>query len=220
MVVKVLVVADEVVPSIHDMSVRLLEPDLVLGAGDLPWDYLEFLADALDVPVVFVPGNHDPNLPRRRRRRGGFLSHDDDDPRPLGCVNLDGEVAEFKGLRIAGLGGSIRYNSGTNQYTQQEFTKRSRKLIRKARRGPHVDVLLTHSPPRGMGDGDDPPHRGFYGLLDVIEQLQPTWHLHGHIHPYGINQPDRHLGATTIRNVIPFQLMELEPGRPAVLDGR
>ena len=33
--------------------------DLVLGCGDLPIYYLEFVADALDKPVLYVRGNHD-----------------------------------------------------------------------------------------------------------------------------------------------------------------
>ena len=39
---------------------RDLGAELVLSAGDLPWDYVEWVGDAVGVPVVFVPGNHDP----------------------------------------------------------------------------------------------------------------------------------------------------------------
>ncbi len=45
----------------------------------------------------------------------------------------------------------------------------------------------------------------------MLETLQPSWHLHGHIHPYGMHKPDRQLGPTTIRNVIPWQLIDIEP---------
>ena len=42
-------------------------------------------------------------------------------------------------------------------------------------------------------------------------RLQPTWHLHGHIHPYGLQKSDRHVGRTTLRNVIPWQVIDVEP---------
>ena len=56
--VKVLAVSDEEVPGAR-ARIRTLEVDLLLGAGDLPWDYLESLADTLGVPAAFVPGNHE-----------------------------------------------------------------------------------------------------------------------------------------------------------------
>lgn len=201
--VKVLAVADEVVASLYDTAVRNLEPDLVLAAGDLPWDYLEFLSSCLNVPVVFVPGNHDPEV----------LT-----PRPCGAINADQAVVDVAGLRIAGLGGCVRYNDGTNQYTQQQYRGRAKKLLRRVRRAPGdgVDVLLTHAPPFGLGDQEDRCHVGIETLHDVLDAMQPTWHLHGHIHPYGMHKADRQLGPTTIRNVIPWRLIDIEPQSVAV----
>jgi uncharacterized protein len=216
--VRVLAVSDEVVDSIHHPQVRRLAPDLVVGTGDLPWDYLEFLASALDVPVVFVPGNHDPEVVTRATGWRAVLTGDGmphADPRPLGCRSADGRVVEASGLRIAGLGGSIRYSHGANQYTQRQLARRARRLLRRAG-GEPVDLLLTHSPPSGLGDEDDPPHRGFDALHQVLDVLRPTWHLHGHVHPYGMAKPDRQVGPTTLRNVIPYQLIDVEPIRRPV----
>src|ERR1700727_2220499 len=67
---------------------------------------------------------------------------------------------------IAALAGSLRYNDGPNQYTERQQARLARALRRRARwrvirdHRP-VDLLLTHAPPRGVGDGDDPAHRGF-----------------------------------------------------------
>jgi Icc-related predicted phosphoesterase len=72
-------------------------------------------------------------------------------------------------------------------------------------------VLLTHAPPAGLGDGEDPPHRGVEALHALIETLRPTWHLHGHVHPYGRPAPDRAAGPTTVANVIPYRMLEIEP---------
>jgi len=46
--------------------------DLVVTCGDLAGDYLAYLMDALDLPPVFVPGNHDPCLSGYRPSRAGL----------------------------------------------------------------------------------------------------------------------------------------------------
>jgi Icc-related predicted phosphoesterase len=144
-----------------------------------------------------VPGNHDP-------RTGPGIG-------PRGLVDLDGRVGTVGGLRIAGLGGCVRYNDGAHQYTQAEYDRRARRLTKEARRTGDVDVVLSHAPPFGLGDEPDPAHVGIEALHGVLEALRPTWHLHGHVHPYGMHKPDRRLGPTTIRNVIPWQLIDIEP---------
>ena len=72
-------------------------------------------------------------------------------------------------------------------------------------------LLITHAPPLGVGDDDDRAHIGIEALHRVLEVLSPGLHLHGHIHPHGRLLPDRRLHATTIRNVIPYRLLDLEP---------
>jgi Icc-related predicted phosphoesterase len=196
--VRVLAVADEEVLAMPSRA-RDLDVDLVLAAGDLPWDYLESLASLVGVPAAMVPGNHDPAI-----GRGTATA-------PRGMVNLDGLVLDVGGLRVAGLGGCVRYNAGAHQYTQKEYGRRARQLLRRVRGGAPVDVLLTHAPPLGLGDDDDPSHLGIEALHGVLATLQPSWHLHGHIHPFGRHKDDRHVGATTVRNVIPWQVIEIHP---------
>jgi Icc-related predicted phosphoesterase len=211
--VRVLVVADELAPGLHVQAVREIAPDLVLAAGDLPWDYLEYFASCVDSPVVFVPGNHDEPLGRGAGRHSTYDDADvyRDAPRPVGCTNADQRVVKAAGLTIAGLGGCVRYSRGPHQHTQREFQVRARRLLRRARGAGPVDVLLTHAPPFGLGDGEDRPHVGIEALHGVLEKLEPTWHLHGHIHPYGQQMPDRSVGRTTLRNVIPYRVLEIEP---------
>jgi Icc-related predicted phosphoesterase len=214
---RALAVADEVDEWLRAGGVRGYHVDLILGAGDLPFDYLAFLADALDKPCVFVPGNHDPDL--SGFTRSGGLSVRDGFPQtwpgPAGAVNADGRVVDVAGLRIAGLGGSVRYRDGPNQWTQAHQARRARKLVRAAQRrrrkdGRGVDILLTHSPPRGVGDREDPAHQGFDCLLWTIKRLQPKWLLHGHIHPYGEHVPEHRVGGTTVRNVVGRHLLEFD----------
>lgn len=80
----------------------------------------------------------------------------------------------YRGIRIAGLGGSMRYRDGANMYTEREMAKRVRKLSRKVRMVGGCDILLTHAPAAGMGDLDDLPHRGFECFNAVLESWGPT----------------------------------------------
>ncbi|PRX44234.1 Icc-related predicted phosphoesterase [Prauserella shujinwangii] len=216
---RALVVADEVDERLWTDQVRGLPVDLVLAAGDLPFDYLEFLASALDRPLVFVPGNHDPDLSGFTRSAGLSLraGFPEPWPGPVGGVNADGRVVDVAGLRIAGLGGSPRYREGPNQWTQAQQARRARRLAVRAwwrarRDGRHVDVLLTHAPPRGVGDREDPAHRGFTCLHRTVERLRPAWLLHGHVHPHGERPAEHRIGDTRVRNVVGRHVLELGSG--------
>ena len=194
--VRVLAVADEEVAAMPARA-RELQVDLVLAAGDLAWDYLETLVDLVGAPAAFVPGNHDLRISRTSTG-------------PRGFVGVDERSVSVGGLRVAGLGGCVRYNGGDHQYTQKQYDRRARALLKRAAADP-VDVLLTHAPPLGLGDDDDPSHLGISALHGVLDRLRPTWHLHGHIHPFGMHKADRHVGPTTVRNVIPWQVIDIEP---------
>jgi Icc-related predicted phosphoesterase len=193
--VRVLAVADEQVPAMRSRAGDL-RVDLVVAAGDLPWDYLEELVSLLDVPAVYVPGNHEPPVSRAPGAA------------PQGALNVDEQVLDVAGLRVAGLGGCVRYNGGDHQFTQRQYGRRARRLVRRAG-GEPVDVLVTHAPPLGLGDEPDPTHTGIDALHGVIAALRPAWHLHGHIHPHGLHKPDRQVGTTTVRNVIPWTVLDL-----------
>ncbi len=217
--VRVLAVSDEIAPAIHRFEVRDLEPDLVVSCGDLPFDYLEYLASTLNKPVVFVPGNHDPDLtpdPTARLDPGTFSwsAYIDTGAGPGGCENIDRKIVKVAGLRVAGLGGSIRYKDGPNQYTQRQMTRRALRLeaLHRLRLvgDRTVDLLVTHAPPLGIGDGEDLPHQGIHALHRLVRVLQPTFLLHGHVHPFGFEQPDRRVEDTAVVNVIPYKLLEVE----------
>src|SRR5207248_10906752 len=125
------------------------------------FDYLENLVSRANKPLVYVPGNHDADV-APRPTDWAPLSFDDPIPGPQGCDNVDGRALEAAGLLIAGLGGSIRYREGPNQYTQGEMGRRALALEMRLRlRRRHPDVLLAHSPPPGCGDAEDGPHRAF-----------------------------------------------------------
>src|SRR5260370_16736232 len=100
---------------------------------------------------MYVPGNHDVAL------RGPDLTWmplrtELPIPGPQGCDNIDGRLVEHRGLRIAGLGGSLRYKEGPNQYTQARMGWRALRFefrirLKRVRARPTPDCPFTHPPP-------------------------------------------------------------------------
>lgn len=211
-VVRILAVSDEVDEALYGEKLYKLRPDLVISCGDLPFEFMENLVSRLDVPLAYVPGNHDPDL-NPPPINVAPLAHEPP-PGPQGCDNVDGRILNAAGLRIAGLGGSTRYNLGPNQYTQGEMRFRAVSLemrvrMRQALSNHGLDVLVTHAAPLGLGDEHDPAHRGFAAFHRLITKLAPKLVLHGHVHGGGTPRGDRRLGDTLIVNAIPFRLLEI-----------
>jgi Icc-related predicted phosphoesterase len=215
---RILAVSDEVSSLAYHGGFAEMKPDLVVACGDLPFDYLEYLVTTISKPLLYVPGNHDPDLTTRRQASTtiNFLAYSErETPGAEGCTNIDGRIIDIAGVRIAGLGGSHRYRDGPNQFTQRQMAKRCRRLVRRSRlRRPRrrdlVDVLVTHAPPRGVGDDDDPCHQGFESFHRMVNVVSPKYLVHGHIHPYGLKAADRQLGATTVVNAVGYRLLEMD----------
>lgn len=166
---RILAIADEEQMSLWDNYVpgRLKEYDLIISCGDLHATYLSFLVTMGRAPVLYVHGNHD-------------IGYDINPPE--GCDCIDGKVVIYKGLRILGLGGCLRYHPGAHQYSDAEMRRRIRKLKRRIQAVGGVDIVVTHAPPKGVGDAEDPAHQGFESLLELIDSYHPQYLLHGHIH--------------------------------------
>ncbi|HEV7534226.1 MAG TPA: metallophosphoesterase [Acidimicrobiia bacterium] len=224
--IDILAVADEVDEGLwHDVS-PVQGVGLILACGDLPFEYLAHLAEHLNAPLVFVAGNHDPDIGGYRLGRSGLMLRaglPDEPPWPPGAVNADGRVVDVAGLRVAGLGGSVRYGDGPNQYTQGQQRRRAARVVaaahwRRWRDGRRVDVVLAHAPPRRPGDdgadrpGDpgDAAHTGFDALTRVMDRLEPRLLCHGHVHPYGGAQREQQWGPTTVRNVVGRHVFTIE----------
>jgi len=205
---KILAVSDQVDERLYTPQVRdyFGDVDLALGCGDLPYEYLEFLVSALNKPLLYVPGNHDPLYEPRSPEH-----------RAEGCVFLDQRVTHLKGLTIAGMGGSIRYHpERVNQYTQTQMYFRMLNILPPLLWNQHLydrplDILIAHSPPRGIHDEDDRAHIGFSAFTNFIHTFKPRYFLHGHTMPLGnLASSVTQVGATTVINVFPYRLIEIE----------
>lgn len=211
---KILALSDQVVEQLYSPIVkeRFGDVDLVVGCGDLPDYYLDYIVSMLNVPLALVPGNHDLPVPPPRLDQVSGGSAD-----PRGFANIDGTAVKERGLLLAGLGGSIRYRpDGVHQYTQAEMTRRALALAprlywNRVRHGRFLDILVTHAPPRGIHDAEDPAHVGFEAFNRFIARFRPRYLLHGHSHIYMRGTvTSTQMGPTTIINVYPYRVIEVD----------
>ena len=195
---KILCIADEELTIFWDSYVpgRLKEYDLILSSGDLKAAYLSFIVTMARAPLMYVHGNHDT----------GYAVTE-----PEGCDSIDGQMVEYRGLRILGLGGCLWYRPGDHQYSEKEMRRRIRKLRWQIAKYGGVDIVVTHAPPTGYGDGDDYAHRGFDCFLPLLEKYKPKYLVHGHVHlNYGADIPRELVcGETKIINAYERYVLEI-----------
>lgn len=199
---KILLISDEECPALWDYYVpgRLEGIDLIISCGDLKSSYLEFLVTMARCPLLFVAGNHD--------------THYDRLP-PSGCDCIDDAIVEYNGVRILGLGGCRRYHPGKHQYTEKQMRRRIQRLRYRLWRCGGVDIVVTHAPPEGLGDGEDPAHRGFAALRALLDKYRPGYLVHGHVHLRYDNTlcRVRDYNGTTLINAFQRYVLEI-PDRP------
>jgi uncharacterized protein len=180
---KILAVSDIEVGILQSSAIRerFKESRLLISCGDLPFDYLENIVNALDIPLYFVFGNHASRLEKGENERKLI---------PWGAIDLDQRTyMDEIGLLMAGMEGSLQYNFGPHQYSQTEMWLKIFGLIpaltiNRLRYGRFLDVFVTHAPPWQIHDQTDLPHRGIKAFRWFLKVFKPTYHLHGHIHIY------------------------------------
>ncbi len=180
---------------------RYGDVDLILSAGDLPLRYYEYVVSTLNKPFYFIFGNHHTEEMGRYGKSSLFDMNTQDTFNTnqftggVGGDCIDGKIVRNRetGLLIGGLGGSMRYNSGDHQYNEIEMFLRVMSMIprlmyNRLRYGRYLDILLTHAPPRGIGDRDDLCHRGFTVFRWFMKWFRPRYLLHGHVHLIDMNR--------------------------------
>jgi Icc-related predicted phosphoesterase len=193
---KILCVSDQIDPLIYTGSIRqrYADVDLILAAGDLPMDYLDFIVSTMNKPMFFVFGNHHTNELKYYKTGGNIYANDEgSEEHYSGAAHADEKVRYEEGLLVAGLGGSMRYNNGENQFTDFQMYLKIFKLLpsllfNRLFRGRFPDILLTHAAPLGIHDKGDKCHRGFKSFLWFMRVFKPKYLVHGHIHLYDLSE--------------------------------
>ena len=204
---KILALSDEVVERLYSLCANghFNDVELILGCGDLPYPYLENILTFLNKPLMYVPGNHDPEY-----ATNNHLAQVE------GGSNLDLKLVRFKTFLIGGFGGSIRYRpNGTNQYSQNEayfraFSMLPRLMLNRLNYGRALDILITHSPAFGIHDEETQAHQGLKAINWLLRVAQPRYLFHGHTHfqRRNLSASETNLGDTRIMNIFPYKLVD------------
>jgi Icc-related predicted phosphoesterase len=179
--------------------------DAVLCAGDVPLEYIDYLASAFEKPVFYVVGDHHFYTETKQlpiAQAVDFL-----------CAK---KTIAGKTVLIAGASGSLRHNNNPAQYTDSQMSLRLLALLpsllfNKIRYGRYLDIFLTHVPPKDINDFEESAFRGFPCYKRFIERFKPKFHVHGHIHLY--NQKDPRVtahGSTTVVNASGHYVIEID----------
>lgn len=194
---KILCVADTVVNDLLQPDfARQLQPDCIIGCGDLPPEYLSRLRSLFDTPLYYVLGNHDLRY---------------SEAPPGGCLHLDRRLVKENGLSLIGFSGSRWYNGGKYQLHEKQMAKNVKRMRFTLWRNGSLDIVATHAPPRFINDAEDPCHRGFRIYRYLIEKYRPRFFLHGHIHRQFSDDSMRitELGGTKIINCYGYYVLHV-----------
>ena len=181
---------------------RFRDVEMILSCGDLSARYLSFLVTMIPCPLFYVPGNHDKRY--------------ETNP-PEGCVNIDGRLVVYRGVRIMGLGGCKSPHPCLHEYSEPQMWKKVRRMESQIRRAKGLDLFVTHAPAIGLGDGQDLFHQGFESFRYIDDVYQPDIHFYGHRH-LGENPNDRRAiypyHETVMINACGYKLVDYDPGVP------
>ncbi len=177
--------------STNTVDAVFLLGDLVNGGG------LSFVRELIDLLVertsVFgIVGNVDPKPVRDMLKDRG--------------ISVDKRLAEYRGLRITGLDGTLKTPyTMFNELTESEIYETLKNIGIDER-----TIILTHGPPYGLFDLTySGKHVGSKSLLKIIKEYHPLLSLSGHVHEqYGWKT----VNGTTVVNVIPgnaFNITEI-----------
>ena len=205
---RVLAFSDEMEPALEYQTNRqaLMPLDAIIGAGDLKPEYLDFLADAFRVPLLYVRGNHD--------RGGGWKEEITRVPEPM-----DGSWHDVAGLTVAGL--SWPSDKGDRAIHDDNAAWRQVAARYLRLRSSRPDIIVSHVPPLGLGDTpEDHYHRGFAAYRWLAERLKPVLWIHGHTSTAAASHWWVGHGPTTLVNVTGAVLLELSPAAADETDAR
>lgn len=200
--IRILAASDEPDPALDfDGNRDALGPiDLVVGAGDLSPEQVQFLGDAFRAPLLYVRGNHD--------RGGPWPALDKLPPASVGV-----DVRSLPGVNVL----ALPWPAADSRSAKRDEGAAWRQVLRTVGArfllpGGKPWLVVSHVPPRGAGDTpDDPYHVGFSAYRTVLERLKPRLWLHGHTTRAASPRPVVDRGGTTLINVTGSALVELRP---------
>ena len=199
--IRFLVASDVPEPALQHVVNREALGDLdgVLGCGDLEPEWLAFLADAFNTPLVYVRGNHD---------HGGEWH---DRPLPVPTWLEAGGIDRLAGIPIVGLewpGVDKPDNRRRPWLAWRQALRIAQRLIT-SRLWRSPLIVISHVPPAGVGDASDAYHVGFPAYRWLLGRLAPPVWLHGHTTTASVTRLVERSGRTVVANATGALLVEL-----------
>ena len=170
----------------HDLLKVPSGIDMVIHSGDCsnprdPYnnepEVRAFIDWYKELPIrnkIYVAGNHDTSIEKKLVIKQDFTD--------AGIIYLEDDLVDIEGVMIYG-------NPYTPQFGQWAFMKDRVKLDRYWTKvmPSYIDILVTHGPPKGILDKsynreDVFEMCGDKSLLNKVREVQPAYHLFGHIH--------------------------------------
>ena len=181
--------------------------DFVISCGDLPYYYLEYIISMANKDLYFVKGNHAHKFEYGEKNKYSA-------PQGAREIHLK-SVRTQQGISLAGIEGSLLYNYGPHQYSQNQmwllvFSLIPSLLVNYVMDHRFLDIFVTHAPPWHINDQEDLPHQGIKAFRWFLQVFKPKYHLHGHTRNYLSNEGVKtRFGKTEVINVTGYQIIEL-----------
>lgn len=190
----------------------LPDADVLIHAGDLSLsgdeDEIKYALDWLcGLPYklkILIGGNHDRSLFEHPRTFSHWLREPD-------MRYLNDSLIHIEGLRVYGTPVSRSFGH------IRAFAKSGDELAEHYSSIPPCDILITHGPPRGIGDQSTPREEelGDATLRLRSEQVVSRLHVYGHIHGgYGL----REFGGVKFANAALLDEAYKPTNKPIVVD--
>ena len=150
----------------------------VLYAQNQLANHLREIRQQLQCPIYFLRGDHDEVAWLRQLSLNTQNKTIPIDPFDLFHYVPDGTIIHCDGMKLAFFGGVEHPGRGKEgtEHDPAAFT-----ALLATKRG-EVDVLITHEPPYGCSTGFHGQTQGSSQVSQLIEMIQPRYHLAGHLH--------------------------------------
>jgi hypothetical protein len=191
---------------------RLLQAEGTLA------ERLRSIRQRLRGPIYFLRGNHEDVSWLQGLSQQGQKQTVGVDPFDLFYYVTDGVILEHDGVKIAFFGGVENPEPGQvdAEHDRDAYTH----LLHMGAGA--FDILVTHDPPYGISTGYRGQVQGSSQVLELIEVVQPKYHIAGHLHTM---LGPKQYGATTYMGLSGILLLKrqvssrvFQPGCMAILD--